>query len=34
VAELVDGLTYYRERMGVEFPVGTRSFRFALMRRG
>jgi ribosomal protein S18 acetylase RimI-like enzyme len=33
IAELVDGLAYYGERMGVQFPAGTRSFRLVLMRR-
>ncbi|MGI8972903.1 MAG: GNAT family N-acetyltransferase, partial [Gaiella sp.] len=33
VAELVDGLAYYAERMGVHYPSGTRPFRFVLMRR-
>jgi GNAT superfamily N-acetyltransferase len=33
VAELVDGLVYYRERMGVAFPSGTRPFTLVLMRR-
>lgn len=32
IAEYVDGLTYYRQRMGVHFADGTKSFRFALMR--
>jgi ribosomal protein S18 acetylase RimI-like enzyme len=29
----VDGLTYYAEHMGVEFPPGTAPFRLVLMRR-
>ncbi|MEX0620119.1 MAG: GNAT family N-acetyltransferase [Solirubrobacterales bacterium] len=29
----VDGLTYYREHMGIEFPAGTRPFTLLLMRR-
>jgi ribosomal protein S18 acetylase RimI-like enzyme len=33
VSQLVDGLGYYRERMGVEFPPGTRPFGLVLMRR-
>ena len=33
VAEYVDGLAYYRERMGVTFPEGTRPFSMVLMRR-
>lgn len=33
VAEYVDGLTYYHERMGVTFPEGTLPFRMVLMRR-
>lgn len=33
VAELVDGVTYYRERMGVAFPPDARPFRLVLMRR-
>ena len=33
VAELVDGLAYYRDRMGVVFPADTASFRLLLMRR-
>ncbi len=33
VAEEVDGLTYYREHMGVEFPAGTRPFALLVMRR-
>jgi len=32
VAEQVDGLVYYRERMGVDFPASTRPFRLVLMR--
>ena len=33
IAERVDGLAYYRERMGVEFPPSTRPFDMVLMRR-
>jgi ribosomal protein S18 acetylase RimI-like enzyme len=33
VAQLVDGLVYYSERMGVSFPPGARPFSFVLMRR-
>jgi ribosomal protein S18 acetylase RimI-like enzyme len=33
VAELVDGLSYYSERMGVVFPQSTKPFRLVLMRR-
>jgi ribosomal protein S18 acetylase RimI-like enzyme len=33
VERRVDGLTYYRERMGVSFPEGTRPFELVLMRR-
>jgi ribosomal protein S18 acetylase RimI-like enzyme len=33
VAELVDGLSYYSERMGVVFPRSTRPFQLVLMRR-
>lgn len=33
VAETVDGLTYYRERMGVTFPPSTRPFGLVVMRR-
>jgi ribosomal protein S18 acetylase RimI-like enzyme len=32
VADLVDGITYYRERMGVAFPPDTRPFQLVLMR--
>jgi len=32
VAERVDGLAYYRERMGVAFPESTQPFRLVLMR--
>lgn len=32
IAEHVDGLAYYRERMGVDFPASTRPFRLVLMR--
>lgn len=32
IAEYVDGLAYYRERMGVIFPDSTRPFRLVLMR--
>ena len=31
-AQAVDGLSYYSERMGVEFPADTRPFRLILMR--
>jgi ribosomal protein S18 acetylase RimI-like enzyme len=34
IAEYVDGLAYYRERMGVTFPAATRPFRLVLMRHG
>lgn len=33
VTEIVDGLAYYSQRMGVEFPAGTRPVGLALMRR-
>jgi ribosomal protein S18 acetylase RimI-like enzyme len=33
VAQVVDGLLYYSERMGVSFPRGTRPFSMVLMRR-
>lgn len=33
VAQLVDGLVYYSERMGVNFPPDTRPFSLVLMRR-
>jgi ribosomal protein S18 acetylase RimI-like enzyme len=33
VAELVDGLAYYSDRMGVQFPEDTKPFRLVLMRR-
>ena len=33
VAGLVDGLAYYRERMGVVFPLQTQPFQLVLMRR-
>jgi ribosomal protein S18 acetylase RimI-like enzyme len=33
VSRLVDGLAYYRERMGVVFPPGTRPVGLVLMRR-
>ena len=32
IEEYVDGLAYYRERMGVTFPEGTRPFHMVLMR--
>ena len=32
IAEHVDGLVYYRERMGVDFPPSTRPFHLVLMR--
>ena len=33
VSRLVDGLVYYRERMGVVFPPETRPVALVLMRR-
>ena len=33
VAEMVDGLAYYAERMGVSFPPNPKPFRLVLMRR-
>jgi ribosomal protein S18 acetylase RimI-like enzyme len=33
IERLVNGLAYYRERMGVAFPEGTRPFDLVLMRR-
>ena len=33
VEALVDGLSYYAERMGIRFPPGMRPFKLVLMRR-
>jgi ribosomal protein S18 acetylase RimI-like enzyme len=33
VEALVDGLSYYAERMGIRFPPGTQPFKLVLMRR-
>ena len=33
VEALVDGLTYYAERMGIQFPPGMQPFKLVLMRR-